>query len=360
MVAARGESVPPADRQESFLSQCRGAVERELCKQLEPLLEALAGQLDQLGRQSRDRDERDQCAQASARLNGDREAFLAAFRKEYGDSFEAYAKALQGAAPPVSSPGRDQLAMMKTNVLENEVAVGKLAVRFKEHANAELTELSARVAAMFRRDALGDGDNPLGPLPIARGVYAGFSALKIEGRAMKAIRGELEKRLPEPVREMYRNANRALAGLGIAPAAGQREAPVASAAPGARASDEPSAAALAAAEKAIAAVVADTTLPPMLDLFFSQTWVRVVARAHAAGGATWQQVATTTQELAWSLKPKPDPAERAKLVGVLPGLLKKLAVAMEAELDADGRKLVFDALMAHHREILQPAANPGR
>ena len=32
---------------------------------------------------------------------------------------------------------------------------------------------------------------------------------------------------------------------------------------------------------------------------------------------------------------------------------------MEAELDADGRKLVFDALMAHHREILQPAAKPG-
>jgi hypothetical protein len=31
---------------------------------------------------------------------------------------------------------------------------------------------------------------------------------------------------------------------------------------------------------------------------------------------------------------------------------------MEAELDADGRKLVFDALMAHHREILQPPGKP--
>ncbi len=342
----------------AFLSQCRGAVERELCKQLEAMLEALAGQLDELGRQSRDRDERDQCAQASARLNGDREAFLAAFRKEYGDSFEAYAKALQGAAPAVSSPGRDQLAMMKTNVLENEVAVGKLAVRFKEHANAELTELSARVAAMFRRDALGDGDNPLGPLPIARGVYAGFSALKIEGRAMKAIRGELEKRLPEPVREMYRNANRALAGLGIEPDAARVKAPATAPPPSSSASDEPSASSLAAADQAIAAALAGTALPPMLDLFFSQTWRRVLARAHASGGAAWQQAATVTQELAWSLKPKPAPAERAKLVGVLPGLLKKVGMAMEAELDADGRKLVFDALMAHHREILHPSAKP--
>ena len=62
---------------------------------------------------------------------------------------------------------------MKTNVLENEVAVGKLAARFKEHANAELTELSARVASMFKRHAIGDGDNPLGPLPMARGVMPG-------------------------------------------------------------------------------------------------------------------------------------------------------------------------------------------
>ncbi len=220
----------PIDRR-AFLNQCRGAVERQLGKELEPLLEALPGQLDELGRQSRDRDERDQYSQASAQLTRDREAFFAAFRKEYGDSFEAYAKALQGAAPPIGTPGRDELAAMKTNVLENEVAVGKLAARFKEHANAELTELSARVASMFKRHALGDGDNPLGPLPMARGVYAGFSALKIEGRAMKAIRGELEKRLPEAVREMYQNANKAFAGLGIEPATGRGAAPAAAPAP---------------------------------------------------------------------------------------------------------------------------------
>ncbi len=343
----------PIDRR-AFLNQCRGAVERQLVKELEPLLERLPAQLDELGRQSRDRDERDQYAHAGARLNKDRDAYLAAFRKEYGDSFEAYAKALQGAAPPVGSPGRDQLAAMKTNVLENEVAVGKLASKFKEDANAELTELSARVAALFKRGALGDGDNPLGPLPIARGVYAGFSALKIEGRAMKAIRGELEKRLPAVVRDMYQNANRAFAGLGIEPATGRGEA--APAPPPPPPSDEPSADTIAAAEKAVTGALAGVALPPMLDLFFGQTWVRVLARAHTAGGASWQQAAALTQDLVWSLKPKPDPAERAKLVGALPGLLRNLAHSMESELDADGRKLVLDALMAHHREILQPAA----
>jgi hypothetical protein len=124
------------------------------------------------------------------------------------------------------------------------------------------------------------------------------------------------------------------------------------------ATDEPSSASQAAAEQALAAALAGTPLPPMLDLFFNQSWVRILARAHAAGHAPWQEAQSTTQALLWSLKPKPDPAERAKLVGALPSLLKKVAVAMEAELDADGRKLVFDALMAHHREILQPPGKP--
>ncbi len=347
----------PIDRR-AFLNQCRGAVERQLGKVLEPLLGALPGQLDELGRQSRDRDERDQYAQASARLNKDHEAYFAAFSKEYGDAFEAYAKALQGAAPPVGTPGRDQLAAMKTNVLENEVAVGKLAAKFKEDANAELTELSARVAALFKRGGLSDGDNPLGPLPIARGVYAGFSALKIEGRAMKAIRGELEKRLPPVVREMYQNANRALAGLGIEPATGRVDAGSPPPPPPPPA-DEPSAATLAAAEQAIVKALAGAPLPPMLDLFFSQTWVRVLARAHGAGGAAWREAAALTQDLVWSMKPKPDPAERQKMVGMLPSLLRRVATAMESELDGDGRKLVFDALMAHHREILQPQPKAG-
>ena len=349
----------PIDRR-AFLNQCRGAVERQLGKELEPLLEKLPGQLDELGRQSRDRDERDQYSQASARLSRDREAFFAAFRKEYGDSFEAYAKALQGAAPPVGTPGRDELAAMKTNVLENEVAVGKLAARFKEHATAELTELSARVASMFKRGGLGDGDNPLGPLPIARGVYAGFSALKIEGRAMKAIRGELEKRLPDVVREMYQNANRAFAGLGIEPATGRGVAPAPAPAPAAR-------------RRATSRRPTRSQRPRRRSPTRSpaRPCRRCSISSSARPGCGWLHARTpravrrgsrppaTTQELVWSLKPKPDPAERAKLVGALPGLLKKVGVAMEAELDPDGRKLVFDALMAHHREILQPAAKPG-
>jgi hypothetical protein len=61
------------------------------------------------------------------------------------------------------------------------------------------------------------------------------------------------------------------------------------------------------------------------------------------------------QELVWSLKPKALPAERAQLVALLPGLLKRVSGGMEtAGLDAETRKSILEELMARHREILHP------
>jgi hypothetical protein len=60
------------------------------------------------------------------------------------------------------------------------------------------------------------------------------------------------------------------------------------------------------------------------------------------------------QELVWSLKPMPA-AERARLAGLLPGLLKRISVGMEAAgMDPEGREAVLEELMARHREILHP------
>jgi hypothetical protein len=64
------------------------------------------------------------------------------------------------------------------------------------------------------------------------------------------------------------------------------------------------------------------------------------------------------QELVWSLKPITAPAERARLVALLPGLLKRVSAGMDAAgMSVENRKSVLDELMARHREILQP---PGR
>ena len=351
------DAAPAIDRR-AFLTQCRIAVEKRLQEQLVPLLDALSPQLEELLRNSRDREEREQYSNALSRLGSGREKFMSAFHTEFESRFDACARALEGTGQFLREPGREELAAMKTNMVENEVAIGKLAALTKGHDTASLAELSARFATLFRRPAVDDGDNPVGPLCVARGVYAGMSALGIEGRGLRAVRAELEKNFLAPVTELYKKLNEIFASKGIEPArapAGFGHAPSAAAA----AQSDSGNASRVAAEQALASALGRMDLAPVLDMFFRQIWVGVLARAHSAQGAAWQQAVETTKALAWSLQPKPDPAERAKLVSLLPTILKRVTTGLEGELDEGGRKLVLDELMAQHRDILHPPAKAG-
>jgi hypothetical protein len=341
----------------SVLIQCRAAAEKHLGGELQKLLDGLAPKLSNLGQQAKDRDERDQYLVAAQRLHGEREPFLPAFRKEFVARFEECVRALQGTGSMARELDRGELQALKTNVLENEAAIGRLSSRLKEHAATELGQLSGRFAALFRRPTINDGENPLGPLTIARAVFAGFAAVKIEGRVLRTVRQELEQHLAQPVLDVYRAVNKALGGLGIAPESKTAPAP-ASAAPAAKSNDAETAAA-----QAVEAALAGATLPPVVEIFVRQSWHGVLARAHGAGGGgpAWEEAAGTLRDLVWSLRPQLDPAERPRLVALLPTLLKRITLGMDAVmLDPDSRKAVLDALMAHHRELLrgQPAARP--
>jgi hypothetical protein len=359
------QEAPPVVDRRALLMQCRAAVEKRLCQQLETFLAGLAPKLEELHRSAKEREERDQYAQGLARLHSGRDAFFTRFRKEFGERFDACVQTLQGAFDPFGGePSRDEIAAMRTNVLESEVAVGKLATLMKQHATVELADLSARFATLFRRSAVDDGENPLGPLVIARGVYAGVGALELEGRAMRVLRAELEQGFVAPVAELYKGVNGAFASNGVAPAqtaaaaVSRAAAPAPPVPPSVAAQAPPPRAAIGAAERALASALDGTSLPMILDLFLRQTWAGLLARAYAAGGydgAAWREASTTMQELVWSLKPMP-PAERARLAGLLPGLLKRVAAGMEvAGMDPEGREAVVDELMARHREILHPS-----
>jgi hypothetical protein len=351
------QEAPPVVDRRALLTQCRAAVEKRLGQQLEALLAGLAPKMEELHRGAKEREERDQYANALSRLHNGRDAFFTRFRKEFGERFDACVQTLQGGFDPFGGePSRDELAAMRTNVLESEVAVGKLAALVKQHATAELADLSARFATLFRRSTVDDGDNPLGPLVVARAVYAGVGALELEGRAMRALRAELEHSFVAPVAELYKGVNSAFASNGVAPAHAASAAAPRAAAPPAPAAPPPPAA-VAAAERALASALDGMSLSMILDLFLRQTWAGVLARGFAAGGydsAAWREASTTMQELVWSLKPVA-PAERARLVALLPGLLKRVSVGMEAAgMDAEGREAVLAELMARHREILHP------
>jgi hypothetical protein len=203
---------------------------------------------------------------------------------------------------------------------------------------------------------MSDGENPLGPLTIARAVFAGFAAIKVEGRVLRTVRQELEQALAQPVLDVYRAINKALGGLGLA-----AESKTEAVAPSAAAPAAPRATgadAEAAAARVIESALVGASLPPVVEIFVRQSWHQVLVRAHAAGGGTqgaqWQEVTGTLRDLVWSMRPQLDAGEQPRLLALLPVLLKKVTLGMDAVmLDPDGRKGVLDALMAHHHELLR-------
>jgi len=231
---------------------------------------------------------------------------------------------------------------------------------------AELTQFSGRIASAFGLGTLDDGDNPVGPMAIAYAVYAGIDALDIKPRVARAMRPDLEKQLVVPVSDLYRVMNGALERAGIAPAAPRGNSAKSSSTEGAQGTvgqqgAEPSAAAKAAAAQTVSAMLGVTAVPPPVAKFLTETWSQVLARVHGqgTGSAAWRDAVDVMNELIASVKPGIDPAERARLKGVLPDLLRKLQAGMDAvALDANKRKAVLDMLMVHHREIIVGGSRP--
>ena len=342
----------------AIISQCREAARTRLGAQLPPLLTLLADRLHKESQGSRDREERDHLADAERRLRGGHAAFVEAFQKELVERIDASTSALQSGR---LRQGEDEdLSTLKTNLLENQVAVSKLAVQLKQAAGAELAQFSARIASVFELAALDDGDNPIGPMAIAYGVYAGVDALNLNSRAARALRPDLEKQLVAPVIDLYKVMNGALERAGIVPAAGRATA---TPAPGSTppAEGKPTAAAQAGAAQTVAAMLGVASVPAPVASFLQDTWSQVLALAHAHGtdSGQWRDAVDVMNELIASVKPGIDPAERARLKAVLPGLLKKVQAGMDAvALDANQRKAILDMLMVHHREILLGGARP--
>jgi Protein of unknown function (DUF1631) len=338
----------------AILGQCREAARTRLGAQLPPLLASLADKLQKDAQGSRE--EREQLVDAGRRLRDGHAAFAEAFQKELVERIDTSTQALQSGQ--LRNGEEEDLSTLKTNLLENQVAVSKLAVQLKQAAGAELAQFSGRIAALFGRGALDDGDNPIGPMAIAYAVYAGVNALDLNSRAARTLRPDLERQLVAPVIDLYKVMNGALERAGIAPATprgapakGPAGASAASSGPGGK----PSASAQAAAARTVSAMLGVASVPAPVAAFLQETWAQVLALAHAHGtdGAPWRDAVDVMNELIASVKPGIDPAERARLKGVLPGLLKQLQAGMDAVgIAADRRKAVLDMLMVHHREIL--------
>lgn len=87
------------------------------------------------------------------------------------------------------------------------------------------------------------------------------------------------------------------------------------------------------ARAAVAATLADESLPASLREFVGETWVKVLAAAQLDGGSSglrWRMAMATLEDLCWSVRPKHGSEERERLARLLSTLLGSLREGMDA------------------------------
>jgi hypothetical protein len=99
-----------------------------------------------------------------------------------------------------------------------------------------------------------------------------------------------------------------------------------------------------------------------LRRFLTGAWARVLAESLTRDG---EQAESTrgyvklVDELLWSVQLPDHPKSRQRLIGLLPGMLKRLRTGMEMiKLPAAEQAVVLDELMAIHTEALRPSGRP--
>jgi hypothetical protein len=92
-------------------------------------------------------------------------------------------------------------------------------------------------------------------------------------------------------------------------------------------------------------------------LMLEETWARALARVHRAEGeesAMWQGLLTTMDELLWSVEPKHAADDRKRLVTMLPGMLKRIQLALErGEMGEAQRAAFLGALVDCHASAMK-------
>lgn len=108
---------------------------------------------------------------------------------------------------------------------------------------------------------------------------------------------------------------------------------------------------------AVQARLLNHAVPEPIAAFLLGPWASHLAQAHrreGIEGATWNTDLQTVDDLVWSLSPKASKDDRQRLVGMLPGLLKRLDDGMEAvHLPRPERDQFFTLLVKHHADAVK-------
>lgn len=111
------------------------------------------------------------------------------------------------------------------------------------------------------------------------------------------------------------------------------------------------------AQRAVRNFRTQSTLPPLIDTFLDELWTDVLLTVAVKGKdseAEWKAASDVMAELAWSIEPKKNSADRLKLISLLPKLLAQLNKGLDAiEAPTERRNTFFDGLVKFHSAALK-------
>ncbi len=115
--------------------------------------------------------------------------------------------------------------------------------------------------------------------------------------------------------------------------------------------------ALERAQRTVRTFRAQNTLPPLIDTFLDEHWIavlRAIAIKGSGNDAEWKAASDVMADLTWSVAPKKNPADRLKLISLLPKLLAQLNKGLDSiSAQAERRSAFFDGLMKFHAAALK-------
>jgi hypothetical protein len=216
-----GSRKPPrtgGPSQHALLAACRDHARERLQEILDTALKSAAEELLEIATRVTSPDTRKQYLHAvdQARTQGDK------FREGVAAAYSKRVAVLSGEGPRPDSTMTEYsaatLTLVQTGVLENEIAVGNLTTRLKDKGGEQLFQFTRRVSTIVGNPELLEVDNPVGPSPLASGVYGGLAALGLNELAVRPLGNLIADGLAEGVGALYEELNQLLAGRGVATA----------------------------------------------------------------------------------------------------------------------------------------------
>ncbi len=199
----------------ALLATCRNHARERLQEILDESLKSAADELLEVATRVTSPDTRKQYLHAvdQARTQGDK------FREGVATAYDKRVAVLSGEGPrpdaTVTEYSAASLTLVQTGVLENEIAVVNLTTRLKDKGGEQLSQFTRRVSTIVGNPELLDVENPIGPSPLACGVYGGLSVLGLNELAVRPLGNLIADGLAEGVGALYEELNQLLAGRGV-------------------------------------------------------------------------------------------------------------------------------------------------